>query len=80
MIVADDRRRRLSAAKSINDVQLGDYVRRALGSRKVGFVEEVHSDGWVWVSWPTGLKELLPLCAIRKVRPGGSELDVRHEP
>lgn len=80
MIVPDDRKRRLSASKSIIDLQQGDYVRRALGSRKVGFVEDIHSDGWVWVSWPSGLRELLPLCAIRKVRPGGHEFDARREP
>lgn len=79
MIVGNDRRSRLSAAKQISDVQLGDYVRRAVGSRKVGFIEEIHSDGWVWVSWRDGLRELLPMCAIRKVMPGGHEHDARRK-
>jgi hypothetical protein len=40
-VTVSDRARRLSAAKSVMDIEQGDYVRRALGSRKVGLVKEV---------------------------------------
>jgi hypothetical protein len=35
MTVAESRRSRLAAAKSINDIEQGDYVRRVLGGRKI---------------------------------------------
>ena len=76
MIVADDRRKRLNAARSINDIEQGDYVRRALGGRRVGLVEEV-SNGWAWVSWTAERRDYLPLCALRKIRPVGKEFDAR---
>jgi hypothetical protein len=75
MIMAD-RRRRLSAAKDISDIAQGDYVRRSLGSRKAGLVEEVHPDGYAWVAW-SDHREYLPLAALRKVPAGGSEFDRR---
>ncbi len=78
MIVADNRRRRLSAAKSINDLEQGDYVRRALGSRKVGLIEEAHH-GWCWVLWSKDRRDYLPFAALRKVRAAGHEFDARRE-
>jgi hypothetical protein len=80
MTMADDRRKRLNAAKSISDVEQGDYVRRALGSRRVGLVEEVHNDGFAWVLWNQDQREYLPLAALRKVRPAGHDFDARREP
>ena len=78
MIVSD--RKRLSAkAKQIVDVEVGDYVRRSLGTRRVGLVEQVFPDGFAWVAWSPDLRSYLPLAALRKVRPGGSEFDRRGE-
>jgi hypothetical protein len=74
-----ERRKRLSAAKSITDVQRGDYVRRALGSRKVGLVEQVFPEGYAWVAWSPELRSYLPIAALRKVRPGGHDLDARKK-
>lgn len=80
MIVADHSRKRLSAsAKAIMDIAVGDYVRRSLGSRRVGLVEEVHANGFAWVSWSADRRDYLPLAALRKIRAGGSNFDRRGE-
>lgn len=71
-------RRRLFAAKAINDLEQGDWVRRALGSRKAGLVEEV-SNGWAWVTWGNDRRDYLPLSALRKVNPAGHDFDVRRK-
>jgi hypothetical protein len=76
--VAGDSHRRLSAAKSISDVEAGDYVRRAVGSGMVGRIESDPVDGHAWITWSPERREYLPLAAVRKVRPGGSEFDVRR--
>lgn len=76
-MIMTDRRKRLSAAKSISDVQQGDYVRRALGSHKVGLVETVFPEGFCWVAWTPQSRSYLPIAALRKVRPGGHEFDAR---
>lgn len=78
-MIVSERRRRLSAAKCISDVQQGDFVRRVMGSRKVGVVEEVHATGFAWVAWSVNRHDYLPLAALRKVHPGGSDLDVRRK-
>ena len=77
-MIMSDRRKRLSAAKSISDVQPGDYVRRALGSRKVGLVEQVFPEGYAWVAWSPNSRSYLPLAALRKVSAGGSRYDARE--
>ena len=76
-MIMSDRRKRLSAAKSISDVEQGDYVRRALGSRKVGLVEAVFPEGYAWVAWSPESRSYLPIAALRKVRAGGHDLDAR---
>jgi hypothetical protein len=70
--------RQLSASKAIRDLDAGDYVKRVLGSGKVGLVEEVHSDGFAWVAWSGERRDYLPLAALRKIRPGGHEFDARR--
>lgn len=79
MIVTDDRRRRLNAVRSVNDVQQGDLVRRK-GHRGVGIIEEEPAHGFAWVGWDNGRRDYLPLVALRKVKPGGSDFDVRKQP
>lgn len=69
-------RRRLNAAKALNDIEQGDWVRRAIGSRKVGLVEEV-SNGWAWVIWTKDRRDYLPVCALRKIPPVGRDFDAR---
>jgi hypothetical protein len=76
-MIMSDRRKRLSAAKSIVDIQQGDYVRRAIGSRRVGLVEAVFPEGYAWVAWSPDTRSYLPLAALRKVHPGGSKYDAR---
>jgi hypothetical protein len=76
-LTVSDRARRLSAAKSVKDIEQGDYVRRALGSRRAGLIEEVHDDGFAWVQWSPCRREYLPIAALRKIPPGGHELDAR---
>ena len=70
-------RSRLNAARSLNDIQQGDWVRRALGSRKVGLVEETQ-DGWAWVLWGNDRRDYLPFCALRKIKPAGHDLDAKR--
>lgn len=72
-----ERRKRLTAAKSISDVEAGDYVRRAMGSRKVGLVEQVFPDGFAWVAWAPDSRSYLPLAALRKILPVGKEFDTK---
>lgn len=74
-MMADDRRRRTRAAKSVSDVEAGDYVRRSLGSRRVGLVEWVNADGFAWVLWSPDRRDYLPLAALRKIRPVGRKFD-----
>lgn len=76
-MIMSDRRKRLSAAKSIVDIQPGDYVRRALGSRRVGLVEKVFPEGYAWVAWSPDLRSYLPFAALRKIRPVGKEFDAK---
>jgi hypothetical protein len=70
-------RSRLNAARSLNDIEQGDFVRRALGSRKVGLVEEA-VNGWAWVVWAKDRRDYLPFCALRKVQPKGHDFDARR--
>ena len=72
-----DRKRRLDAAKSINDIEPGDMVRR-YGHRGVGLVESEPEHGFVWVAWKDGRRDYLPLAGLRIVKPGGSEFDRRR--
>lgn len=74
-MTVSDRKKRLTAARDISDVEAGDLVRR-YGHRRVGIVEEVN-EGHALIAWGNGFKDILPLAGIRKVRPGGSEYDVR---
>lgn len=76
-MMTSDRRRRLSAAKAIVDIQQGDYVRRALGSRKVGLVEQVFPEGFAWVAWSPDSRAYLPIAALRKVRAAGHQFDAK---
>jgi hypothetical protein len=69
--------RRIQAGKTVRDIEGGDFVRRK-GYRGVGFVEEVLPDGFAWVSWPNGRKDLLPRVMLRRVRAGGHDLDSRR--
>jgi hypothetical protein len=75
MIVADSRR--LQARKTIRDIEEGDCVRRK-GRRGIGFIEEVLVDGFAWVSWLDGRKDLLPRVMLRRVRGVGHDLDGRR--
>lgn len=76
-MIMSDRRRRLSAVKAIVDIEQGDYVRRALGSRKVGLVEQVFPEGFAWVLWTPGSRAYLPIAALRKVLPAGHQFDAK---
>lgn len=75
-MTVSDRKRRLEAAKSIEDIEAGDLVRR-YGHRGVGLVEGAPQHGFVWVSWGDGRKDYLPLAALRRIVPGGSDYDRR---
>jgi hypothetical protein len=75
MIVGYDRRK---ASKDIADLQAGDLVKRVL-HRGVGLVESDPEHGFVWVSWKDGRREYLPVAALRKIIPGGSEYDKRKK-
>lgn len=68
--------RRLHASKTVRDIEPGDFVRR-VGHRGVAFVESVGLDGYVWIAWKNGRKEILPLGMLRRARSGGHELDAR---
>jgi hypothetical protein len=72
-----ERRRRIDANRSVKDIRPGDCVRK-IGHRGVGFVEDMPDESNAWVSWKSGILELLPLVMLRKVRAGGHKYDSRR--
>lgn len=64
-------------AKLVNDLQVGDFVRR-LGSRGVGIIEDV-ADGHATVAWAKDRRDILPIACFRRVRAVGHALDRRCE-
>lgn len=75
MIVAYDRRK---ALHEITDLEAGDLARR-MYHRGVGLVETNPEHGFVWIAWKDGRKDYLPVVALRKIMPGGSEYDRRRK-
>lgn len=62
-------------AKLVNDLQVGDFVRR-LGSRGVGIIEDI-GDGHATVAWGKDRRDVLPFACFRRVRAVGHALDRR---
>jgi hypothetical protein len=69
--------RRLRAERAVNDLAVGDLVRRRFHAG-VGLITAA-SDGWAWVAWGNGRRDYLPFPALRKVAATGHGFDARRK-